>query len=137
MARAHTDHGEFGLQIAPMLDILFVLLLFFMVAAATVKQEASIATQLPGKVLSPGPEVPVQITIDENGQVSINSATADAPSGSAMPETISRLRTMIADSPKRPVFVTPTAGTRQQRVVDVLNACTAAGVRNLALGANP
>ena len=40
--------GEFGFQIAPMLDILFVLLLFFMVSAGSQKHEASIVTQLPG-----------------------------------------------------------------------------------------
>ena len=40
--------GEFGFQIAPMLDILFVLLLFFMVSAGAQKHEAALTTQLPG-----------------------------------------------------------------------------------------
>jgi biopolymer transport protein ExbD len=34
----------------------------------------------------------------------------------------------------QPVVISPTRSTRQQRVVDVLNACAAAGVKNLAFG---
>jgi len=136
MAGASTRDGEFGLQIAPMLDILFVLLLFFMVAASVQKREAMISTTLPGKGTSPGPQVPVLVTIDADGQVNINSAASDTPDSAALPQTVNRLKAMIADNPKQPVFITPTPSTRQQRVVDVLNACTAAGVKNLAFGSS-
>ena len=91
MAGGGSSDGDFGLQIAPMLDILFVLLLFFMVAAGSQKHEASIATQLPGS--SPGKFVPVQITIDADGQVNINNAATDGTTGGDdLPETISRLK---------------------------------------------
>jgi biopolymer transport protein ExbD len=133
MAGGGSSDGDFGLQIAPMLDILFVLLLFFMVAAGSQKHEASIATDLPGKG-SPGKDVPVQIAIDADGQVSVNNAEADSTIGDDLPETINRLKGMIASNPNQPVIITPTPSTRQQRVVDVLNACTAAGVKNLAFG---
>ncbi len=133
MSGGGSSDGDFGLQIAPMLDILFVLLLFFMVAAGSQKHEASIATQLPGKG-APGNDVPVQIAIDADGQVSVNNAEADSTIGDDLPETIARLKGMIASNPNEPVIITPTPSTRQQRVVDVLNACTAAGVKNLAFG---
>jgi len=125
--------GEFGLQIAPMLDILFVLLLFFMVAAGSVKHEASIATQLPGS--QPGKDVPVQVTIDADGQVNVNNAPVDTTAGDDLPETISRLKGIVASNANQPIIISPTASTRQQRVVDVLNACAGAGVKNLAFGA--
>jgi biopolymer transport protein ExbD len=127
--------GEFGLQIAPMLDILFVLLLFFMVAAGAQKHEATIATELPGSGSGPSSKVTVQITIDADGQVNLNSGPVDTTTGDALPETISRLRAILGSNPDAPVIISPTASTRQQRVVDVLNACTAAGVKNLAFGA--
>ncbi len=72
MAGGGGSDGEFGLQIAPMLDILFVLLLFFMVAAGSIKHETSIATQLPGG--QPGKSVQVQISIDSDGQVTVHNA---------------------------------------------------------------
>jgi biopolymer transport protein ExbD len=137
MASVRVREDEFGLQIAPMLDILFVLLLFFMVAAGTQKREASIVTHLPGSArLSPITQVPVLVTIDADGQVDINGSVCDAAGDSALPETINRLRAIVAENPGQPVYITPTPSTRQQRVVDVLNACTAAGVKNLAFGSS-
>jgi biopolymer transport protein ExbD len=134
MAGGGSSDGDFGLQIAPMLDILFVLLLFFMVAAGSQKHEASIATQLPGS--QPGKFVPVQVTIDADGQVNVNNAATDGTTGDDLPETISRLKGIIASNPNQPVIITPQPSTIQQRVVDVLNACTAAGVKNLAFGSS-
>ncbi len=134
MAGGGSSDGDFGLQIAPMLDILFVLLLFFMVAAGSIKHETSIATQLPGG--QPGKSVPVQISIDADGQVNINNAPTDTPTSVDLPETVSRLKSLVASNKDQPVIVTPTPSTREQRVVDVLNACNGAGVKNLAFGSS-
>jgi biopolymer transport protein ExbD len=134
MAGGGSSDGEFGLQIAPMLDILFVLLLFFMVSAGAQKHEASIATQLPGG--QPGKDVPVQVSIDADGQVSVNNAPVDTPQDSQLNETIERLKAIIASNANQPIIIIPQASTRQQRVVDVLNACQAAGVKNLAFGSS-
>jgi biopolymer transport protein ExbD len=134
MSGGGSSDGEFGLQIAPMLDILFVLLLFFMVSAGSQKHEASIETQLPGASKEPGKSTPVEVTIDATGQVSVNEAPCDTPATSQLTETIGRLKTIMASNADQPVIISPQASTRQQRVVDVLNACTAAGVKNLAFG---
>jgi biopolymer transport protein ExbD len=127
--------GEFGFQIAPMLDVLFVLLLFFMVSAGAQKHEASISTQLPGG--EPGADITVRVEIDAQGQVTINGQPADNTTGHALPETTKRLQEIVADNPKQPVILTPDSSSRHQRVVDVLNACAGAGVKNLAFGAPP
>ncbi len=127
--------GEFGFQIAPMLDILFVLLLFFIVSAGAQKHEASLTTQLPGG--RPGSEVPLQVGIDSDGQVSVNSVPTDTPADATLPQLIARLQGVVAANPTQPVVVTPVRSARHQRVVDVLNACAAAKVKNLAFGAPP
>lgn len=125
--------GEFGFQIAPMLDILFVLLLFFMVSAGAQKHETALTTELPGQG-QPGKDVPVAIGIDGDGQVNINSAPTDDPANHDLPETLARLRGIVQANATQPVIVTPSRTTRHQRVIDVLNACAAAGVKNLAFG---
>ena len=132
MAGGGGSDGEFGFQIAPMLDILFVLLLFFMVSAGAQKHEASLTTQLPGG--KPGGQVPVQLGIDDDGQVKIAGAPYDSPTDSALPQLVEKLKGVVAADATQPVVVTPTRSTRQQRVVDVLNACAAAKVKNLAFG---
>jgi biopolymer transport protein ExbD len=126
--------GEFGFQIAPMLDILFVLLLFFMVSAGAQKHEASLTTQLPGNKPLPGALAPERIGIDEDGQVSIYGANVDAPYDHKMPQLVSRLQTVVQQHADQPVIITPSRSTKQQSVVDVLNACAAAHVKNLAFG---
>ncbi len=130
-----TGDGEFGFQIAPMLDVLFVLLLFFMVSAGSQKHERNLTTQLPGG--APGGDVPVQIGIDADGQVSVYNANIDGPTDPVLPQLVERLRGIMSTNPKQPVVVTPSRSTKHQRVIDVLNACAGAQVKNLAFGTPP
>jgi len=124
--------GDHGFQIAPMLDILFVLLLFFMVSAGAQKHETNLSTQLPGG--KPGKSVPIEVNIDTDGQVSVNSAPTDNPDSHDLPETLGRLKAIVASNATQPVVITPTRSTRHQRVIDVLDVCAEAGVKNLAFG---
>ena len=133
MAGGGGSDGEFGFQIAPMLDILFVLLLFFMVSAGAQKHEAGLTTQLPGSG-GPASQIPLQIGIDEDGQVNVAGAPYDSPTDTALPQLMQHLQGIMAANPMQPVVVTPARSTHQQRVVDVLNACAAAKVKNLAFG---
>ena len=43
-------NGDVGFQIAPMIDVVFVIMLFFMVMAGAVKVEHELKTTLPGNV---------------------------------------------------------------------------------------
>ena len=129
---ANTGDGEFGLQIAPMLDVLFVLLLFFMVCAGAQKHEASIAIPLPGK--GPDATIPVRISIDIDGQVSFQGSPVDSTNGDDLPGLIGLLQGVVKSNAVQPVIITPSPSTKHQRVVDVLNACAAANVQNLAFG---
>jgi biopolymer transport protein ExbD len=79
-------------------------------------------------------DIPVPVTITQDGIVSI----ADVPISTAKDRTLSqlieRLKKVVARNPHQPVLVTPQPTTPHQRVMDVLNACLAAGVKELALG---
>ncbi len=127
--------GEFGFQIAPMLDILFVLLLFFMVTAGAQKHEATLTTELPGG--KPGGDVPLEIGIDADGQVNVSGVPVGDPDDQKLQPLVDRLGQVLASNATQPVVLTPMRSTKQQRVVDVLNACAAAKVKNLAFGSPP
>jgi biopolymer transport protein ExbD len=133
MAGGGNAEGEFGFQIAPMLDILFVLLLFFMVSAGAQKHEANLTTQLPGQG-GPSSNIPVAVNIDADGQVNVSGTPLDTPVDHALPQLVDRLKNIMASNAQQPIIVTPARSTKQQRVVDVLNACAAAKVKNLAFG---
>jgi biopolymer transport protein ExbD len=71
-----------GFQIAPMIDVVFVILVFFMSLTATVKIEAELNTKLPGSTpTSERVEFPDEqtITIEAGGQVLLNDAPLDGP----------------------------------------------------------
>jgi biopolymer transport protein ExbD len=119
-----------------MLDILFVLLLFFMVSAGAQKHEASLTTQLPG-MGAPGAAAPVTVSIDADGQVTIADAPYDSPADPAMPQLVKHLAGIVQAEAEQPVVITPSRSARHQRVMDVLNACAAAKVKNLAFGTPP
>jgi biopolymer transport protein ExbD len=129
---SHSNDGEFGFQIAPMLDVLFVLLLFFMVLAMMQPREAQLHSTLPAT--GPGPIYPMTVIRDiaADGEVSFNGVPVDQGTGANLPQTIARLKAVLDSSPNDPVIIRPDPSTRQQRVVDVLNACKAAAAQNVA-----
>src|SRR5580698_6115823 len=99
--------GEFGFQIAPMLDVLFVLLLFFMVSAGAQKHEASISTQLPGGQPTKDTLIPIRVSMDMDGEVSANDAPLDTPTSSDLPDVTKRLEGIVANNPTQPIIITP------------------------------
>ncbi|MFQ3669867.1 MAG: biopolymer transporter ExbD [Verrucomicrobiia bacterium] len=131
------EEGEFGLQIAPMLDVMFVLLLFFMVSAGVVAKEAELGVQVPGRAAPGAPRpasVPVTIEIMADGAVRFNQAPIDSASDPDLPQLRARLRALVEADEKQAVIIRPSGDVRHERLVDVLNACSWSGVTNLSFG---
>ncbi len=132
------EEGEFGLQIAPILDLLFVLLIFFMSSAGAQIKEAELGIKIPGGKTAAGQveeNPPAQLDINAFGQVFLNQTPMDTPNSKEMNGLKAELKGLIAKfGEKQPVIIAPASSARHERVVDVLNACSAAGVKNLAFG---
>src|SRR5438067_8817461 len=92
---SNPNEGNVGFQIAPMVDVVFVIMLFFMVMAGAVKVERELNCQLPGTVET-AKEVPfadeqvVQITA--RGEVLLNEEPVAAPGD----KTMASLRAILA-----------------------------------------
>src|SRR5262245_27374981 len=72
--------GEIGFQIAPMVDVVFVLMLFFMAAAGARVMEKELSTNLPGYRPKPhGEIVPIVLDIGADGQVIGNNTAFGTP----------------------------------------------------------
>lgn len=134
------ESGEFGLQIAPMLDVMFVLLLFYMVMAGSQTKEAELSVDLPSEGQPTGQQgvpTPVYLKIARNKQVYYNDSPVDTPASESLPALEARLRAAVKQlGPKNPFIVVPDELSPHQRVVDVLNACVEAGVQNLSFGSS-
>ncbi|MBC8128472.1 MAG: biopolymer transporter ExbD [Gloeobacteraceae cyanobacterium ES-bin-144] len=122
-----------------MIDVVFVIMLFFMVMAGNVQVEKHHRTLLPSYE-GPGllPES-IDIRIDYDGQVSLNDDPLDTPTSASLPEltnTLKRLREN-SNATKSDLFVTIWAEetARYQRIVDTLDALSLANINQVTFQA--
>jgi biopolymer transport protein ExbD len=132
------NEGNLGFQIAPMIDVVFVIMLFFMVMAGSVRVEKELNSQLPGSAETSGATDFVDeqiINISENGEVQLNEEPMDNATSRELPQlraTLTRLR-KAGDEAKTPTLVTVVSepNAKYSRTVDVLDALAVAGVTNV------
>ena len=135
MAGGGSSDGDYGLQIAPMLDVMFVLLLFFMVMAGKQVKEAELGVQVPGaSAATSTAKSPVTLRVNLDGLVTFNDSAVDGRDDHDMPKLRSKLKALIEVSPDQSVIIRPNDKAPYQRIIDVLNACGAERVKNLTFG---
>ena len=132
------EDGDFGFQIAPMVDVVFVLLLFFMASAGQNITEGFLTINLPsGQAASESstPKVPIILDIDSTGNVFMNSNPKSASAtDKELKQLLESLTSSMESSPEDPVIIRPASDTRHERLIDVLNSCRQAKVKNLSFG---
>lgn len=144
MGRIKHEHKneDVGFQIAPMIDVVFVIMLFFMVKVGARQTETEIKSKLPGSAETATNVTGLEsleetIVIDENGQISHNDEMLDA--GSVKDGDLVQLKERMkrlaeqgkADKTEVVVTVSTQPDTKYSRVVDVLNALQYAGIKNM------
>lgn len=142
--KKQSSEVNLGFQIAPMIDVVFVIMLFFMVMAGAVKVENAHNTKLPGTVEAVNSSVSlpdeIAIRIEDDGAVYINEESVDAPNIKNLPELARNLMDLkkSSDATKSQVLVTIYANeqARYERVVDVLDALTRAQINNVTFQAS-
>ncbi len=126
------------IDMTPMIDCTFLLLVFFMVGSTLHRQEADISFALPGVAeQSESVEIPDEqvIEIRSDGAVVLNDLQYDDPKSTDLPELIEMLErfraTAEANKVEAMLTIAPAPDVKQQRVVDVLNACSVAKIKNV------
>lgn len=138
--RRRRKPGMVEMQMGPMIDMVFLLLVFFMVSARPIKPETDIPIGLPGEVpQEEAVDIPdeARILIQADGTVVLNEQPLDQPDSRAMPELVAVLdrfkKAADAARSKALVTVAPHDAVPHQRLVDVLNACAEAGITGVTL----
>jgi biopolymer transport protein ExbD len=140
---ANPDDANIGFQIAPMIDVVFVIMLFFMVMAGAVKVEKELNTQLPGTAATTtATEFADEqiITISDEGEISLNDEPFDSVQSHTLPQlkaTLMRLK-QNADAAKTPCTVTIISDEKAKysRTVDVLDALAVAQITSVTFTVN-
>jgi biopolymer transport protein ExbD len=127
-----TEAPHLGFQIAPMIDVVFVIMLFFMVMAGAIKAERLLTATLPIGALVDVPPDEITIAVFEDGFVTLNGEEIAADTDTKLDLLNERLAGIRLDSKARgiqPLIIIQAEDTvRYQRIVDVVNVLEKVGL---------
>jgi len=135
--RRGTGDAKMELQIAPLIDVVFLLLIYFMVTASLIKKEGDISFILPA-ASDPDTQIdiPVEVVIEisEDSTVILEGMQFSAED-TMLNDLVNNIRSLkqVASSQHSPFFVNllPDRNAVHSRVIDVMDACAAAKVDSL------
>ncbi len=127
------------LQIAPLIDVVFLLLIFFMVSATLLKKEADMSISLPAQVEQTDPlDMPDEAVIEiwSEGQIVMNNriySQEDERFLPALEDTLSLYKEASKSLGQDAVVtIQPADQALHKRIIDVLNACAGADIKNIS-----
>lgn len=129
-ARRHTvQQDESELDITPMLDIVFIMLIFFIVTTSFVK-ESGIAVNSPSATSAVSQDkASIFVAINDSGDVWIDKRQVDIATVRAI---IARLHT---NNPEGAVIIQADKTVSAETLMEVMDQVKLAGVTNIALAA--
>ncbi|MDP3028435.1 MAG: biopolymer transporter ExbD [Deltaproteobacteria bacterium] len=118
-----------GLDMAPLIDMVFLLLIFFMLSAHFI-EETGISLELPqSKVAGTSRPTPLTVSIDRQGRVFVDEVEV------GLRDLRQALQTRLAETSKKEVVVKSDRDCRVQTLVSVMDEIRLAGARGLLLSA--
>ena len=125
----HFDEEENEINLTPMLDVVFIMLIFFIVTAAFVK-EAGIEVERPEALTAiPQEKANILIAIGPNDEIWLDRRPVDARSVRA---SVERLH---AENPQGTVVIQADNEATTDVLIQVMDAARQAGVYNVAIAA--
>jgi biopolymer transport protein ExbD len=130
-AALHTEEEENEINLTPMLDVVFIMLIFFIVTATFIK-EAGIQVERPdASTPDTQDDAAILIAISAVDEIWIDRQERDPR---ALRGVIERLH---AENPKGSIVIQADEGSTHEALVIVMEAAKAAGVRNVAIATDP
>ncbi len=125
-----SDDEDFVINMVPMVDVVFQLLIFFMVATTLIEPERLLDIELPtaesGADGRPSEEIVLNVLQD--GRVVYHGRDLSHQ------ELVAVLRSAAASDPNTPVTIRGHRLAMHQNIVSVMDACGIAGLSNLSVG---
>ena len=124
------------LQIAPLIDVVFLLLIYFMVTASLIKKEADISFMLPARVdQTEAIDLPIEVLIEiaPDSDVIVEGMVFDRNDRDldSLVDRLVELREAAESSGSELIVnITPSDEVLHGRIINVMNACAAAHVKN-------
>lgn len=119
-----------GINLTPMIDIVFLLIIFFMVGTKFSELERNIGLQVPevndSGTLSAAPEKRV-VNVYQDGHITLDRETV------TLEELTNRLTSARSQYQDLGVLIRGDAASAFQNVAEVLNACKQAGIAEMGI----
>ncbi len=122
------EEQENEIDLTPMLDVVFIMLIFFIVTATFIK-EAGVEVERPLAITADTKDASILVAISENNEIWIDRSATDPR---ALRADIERL---IAENPKGSLVIQADKGSNHETLVQVMDAARQAGVSNVAISA--
>ena len=126
----HFEEEENEINLTPMLDVVFIMLIFFIVTATFIK-EAGIQVERPDTFTADSQDdAAILIAISSNDEIWIDREERDPR---ALRAVIERLH---AENPKGSIVIQADENSTHEMLVVVMEAAKAAGVTNVAIASD-
>ena len=117
-------------MIVPMIDIIFFLLVFFMMNSLQTIAQKALSVQLPQATTASAPaQLPVVLTLDAEGHITIDNVPMSIDAAEAM------VKERIAQNPNASVILQADKRSAHGQVVAIMDMLKQAGVKRLAIAA--
>lgn len=126
-SRATLQHP--GIQLAPLVDVLLLLLIFFLLTWNAARNENELDVKVPKASAAKEnsqPLGPVVVNIKTDGNLVVNRRPLSASELSEL------LKSLVQLSPEQAVVIRGDEAGAYKNVIGVLNICTEAGITNVA-----
>ena len=129
MRRKSRTNDEAEINITPMLDIVFIMLIFFIVTTSFVKEkglEVSRPSNSPPKEIKKN-KGPIVVKIDANGNIMLQGRMLEHKAVEA------NLEREKAEKPDSPLIIAAHPDAETEALVTILDAAEAVGVENVSV----
>ncbi len=127
--RRTSDEQDNEINMTPMLDVVFIMLIFFIVTASFVKESGIDINRPDASTAEKKQQGNILVAISESGQIWIDNRQVDVR---ALRPNIERLH---AENPQGAVVIQADKQSRNGLLVDVMDAAREAGVYNVSIAA--
>lgn len=122
-----SDDVNINDSLTPMLDVVFIMLIFFIVTATFIKQAGIEVLRPDAMTAEQKPTVAILIAVGPTGEIWIDKKRVDPTSVRA------HIERLHAENPKGGLVVQADRKSTNEKLMAVLNAARAAGMREVAI----
>ena len=120
---------EMGIEMGPLMDIVFILLIFFVVSSSFTRETGVDVTKPQAQSASQLEKENILIAITREGSIHIHERLVDMASLQDI------LKQILAKTPDREVVVIADKGAVTGTLVQVIDACNLSGVKKVSIAA--